>query len=53
MKALNPTTVKEWFDLLTATITEYSIATELIYNMDEKGLMLGVSGRVAVIVDQD
>jgi hypothetical protein len=53
MKALNPTTVKEWFDLLKATITEYNIPTELIYNMDEKGLMLGVGGQVAVIVDRD
>jgi hypothetical protein len=53
IKALNLTTVKKWFDLLKATITEYSIPTELIYNIDEKGLMLGVSSRIAVIVDQD
>jgi hypothetical protein len=53
MKALNLTTVKEWFDLLKATITKYSILTELIYNMNKKGLILDVSHQVAVIVDQD
>jgi hypothetical protein len=34
-----------YFDLLQHKITEYDVDTEHTYNMDEKGLMIGVIGR--------
>ena len=39
---LNPTLVNEFYDLLEETIKTYSIPPENIYNMDEKGIQLGV-----------
>jgi hypothetical protein len=34
-------------------IEEYSIPPENIYNMDEKGIQLGLGKRVAALVDHD
>ncbi|KAF9441488.1 hypothetical protein P691DRAFT_799479 [Macrolepiota fuliginosa MF-IS2] len=50
--SLNPTVVANFFKLLMATILEYNIPCENIYNADEKGVQLGVGQSVAVIVDQ-
>ncbi len=52
-KALNPTLVKEFYDLLESIVKEYNIPPHNIYNADEKGIQLGVGKRVAAIIDRD
>jgi hypothetical protein len=52
-KALNHTQVTNFFDILTDLITEYKIIPENIYNMDEKGIQMGVGKRTLVLVDRD
>ena len=51
--ALNPTVVAEYFKILAEVINEHQIPIENIYNMDEKGIQLGVGKRVAAIIDRD
>ena len=50
---MNPTLVQEYFDILTELITTYQIPPENIYNMDEKGVQLGVGKHVLAFVDHD
>lgn len=52
-KSLNPTAVSEYFELLRDTIDRYDIQRKNIYNMDEKGIQLGVGAKIHVIVDRD
>jgi hypothetical protein len=52
-KALNQFMVNEFFDMLTDVIQEYNITPGNIYNMDKKGIQLGISVRVTAMVDQD
>jgi hypothetical protein len=51
--SLNPTLVNEYYDLLETTIKEYDIPVENIYNMDEKGIQLGIGQKVKAFVDHD
>ena len=51
--SLNPTLVNEYFNLLEETITTYNIPPENIYNMDEKGIQLGMGQKVKAFVDHD
>ena len=51
--ALNPATVADFYEMLGDITKEYNIPEENIYNMDEKGVQLGVGGRVLALVDQD
>lgn len=50
---VNRATINKFFDMLEEIITEFKIPAENIYNMDEKGIQLGVGKRVAAIVDSD
>lgn len=52
-RALHPTLVNEFYDMLEEVITEYLIDERNIYNMDEKGVQLGKGSQVAAIVDCD
>lgn len=52
-QALNPTAVSGFYDLLEDILETYDIAEENIYNMDEKGIQLGVGKRVLALVDRD
>ena len=52
-KALNQFVVGEFFDMLDELIKEYDILPENLYNMDEKGVQLGIGAKVAVMVDKD
>ncbi|CAK5281220.1 unnamed protein product [Mycena citricolor] len=52
-RQLNPNTVNPYFDMLEETIHTYSIKCSNIYNMDEKGIQLGDSGRTKVLADRD
>jgi hypothetical protein len=51
--SLNPALVNEYFDLLEDVIKEYGFPAENIYNMDEKGIQLGVGQKVKAFVDRD
>jgi hypothetical protein len=50
-KALNQFAVNKFFDMLTEVMKEYDILPENLYNMDEKGIQLGISARVTAMVD--
>jgi len=52
-QALNPTAVADFYDTLHDMIEKHDIPKENIYNMDEKGIQLGVGGRVLALVDRD
>jgi hypothetical protein len=52
-KGLNPTAVKEYFNVLTELINKYNIPVENIYNTDEKGIQLGVGKKVLAFFDRD
>jgi hypothetical protein len=51
--SLNPVLVNEFYDLLEEVIIGYGITAENIYNMDEKGIQLGVGQKVKAFVDRD
>ena len=44
--------IADWFELYLATKTKYGIEDEDIYNMDEKGCMMGVIGKLRVVVSR-
>jgi hypothetical protein len=52
-KALNPTAVRGFYDILGEVVAEFNIDPENIWNMDEKGIQLGIGAKVAAIVDRD
>lgn len=52
-KALNQTVVNEFFNMLADVIKEYSILPGNLYNMDEKGIQLGIGARITAMIDQD
>jgi hypothetical protein len=52
-KGLNQTVVHEFFDMLADVINEYSILPENLYNMDEKGIQLGIGARITAMIDRD
>ncbi|KAJ3848282.1 hypothetical protein EV368DRAFT_1014, partial [Lentinula lateritia] len=43
--------VSTFYDILTDTVAQYEIPPENIYNMDKKGVQLGIGQRTAVLVD--
>jgi len=51
--ALNETVVTHHFNLLEEVVNKYEIKPQNMYNMDEKGVQLGVARREAVLVDRD
>jgi len=52
-KALNQFAVNRFFDMLTDVIEEYNIIPGNIYNMDEKGIQLGIGARITAMIDSD
>jgi hypothetical protein len=52
-KALNPTAVEGFYDILGAVVEEFGIKPENTWNMDEKGVQLGIGVKVAAIIDRD
>lgn len=52
-KALNQFAVGEFFDMLTEVIEEYKILPGNLYNMDEKGIQLGIGARITAMIDRD
>lgn len=51
--SLTPAAVSGFYNLLENTVTELGIPPENIYNMDEKGIQLGVGEHAAILIDQD
>lgn len=52
-KALNRPTVNSFFELLAEIIKKYEIKPVNLYNMDEKGVQMGVGGRARALVDRN
>ncbi|THH07168.1 hypothetical protein EW146_g9398 [Bondarzewia mesenterica] len=52
-RALNRTLVDEFFDILEDVCTTYDVKSQNIYNMDEKGIQLGIGKRTFVLVNRD
>lgn len=52
-QSLNAAAVSGFYDILEDVITTYNIPVENQYNMDEKGVQLGLGKRVRVMVDRD
>ena len=50
--AQDPEILSDWFKLFQQAKQQYSIADEDIYNMDKKGFMQGVVGKVKVIISR-
>ncbi len=52
-RSLNHANVNKYFDILEEVIAKYNIRPDNIWNMDEKGLVLGASDRSKALVDRD
>lgn len=52
-KALNQTAVKGFYDILEKVVDEFDITPENTWNMDEKGVQLGIGAKVAATIDCD
>ena len=51
-QALNKPTVKDFYQLLDDVIKKYNITPENMYNMDEKGVQMGLGEKVHTLVDR-
>ncbi len=51
--ALNEAIVAEFYRILAETVEKYQVKPENIYNMDEKGVQLGIGMRARVLVDRN
>ena len=52
-KALNQFAVDEFFNMLTDVMKEFHILPGNLYNMDEKGIQLGIGVRISAMIDCD
>ena len=52
-KALNQFAVNEFFNMLTDVMKEFHILPGNLYNMDEKGIQLGIGVRISAMIDRD
>jgi hypothetical protein len=52
-RCLNRALISEYFDVLEELQLKYNFPPENIYNMDEKGIQMGVGARNMVLVDRD
>jgi hypothetical protein len=50
---LNLALVNEFYDLLEDILMKYQIPSENIYNMDEKGIQLGIRQKIKAFVDHN
>ena len=53
VKALNQFSVDEFFSMLAEVMKEFHILPGNIYNMDEKGIQLGIGARISDMIDHD
>jgi hypothetical protein len=52
-KALNQTAVEGFYNILEEVVREFDIKPANMWNMDEKGVQLGIGAKVAAIIDRD
>ena len=52
-QALNPAAAQGFYDILEEVRDKYGITEENTYNMDEKGVQMGIGGSVHALVDCD
>jgi len=52
-KALNLATIMGLYDILEVVVDEYAIKPKHMWNMDEKGVQLGIGVKIAAIIDWD
>jgi hypothetical protein len=52
-KALNQFAINGFFKMLTKVIVECNILPENLYNMDQKGLQLGIGAKITAMIDQN
>jgi hypothetical protein len=52
-KAMNRHAVNGFFNMLSEVINEYNILPETLYNINEKGLQLGICAKTTAMIDQD
>ena len=45
----SPKIFEQWFDLYQETVVSYGIANGDVYNMDEKGILMGVAGNIRCV----
>ena len=50
--AHDPKIIKGWFELYMKLKTDFNVQNEDIYNMDEKGFMMGVIAKVKVMISK-
>jgi len=50
---VNPAIISEFFDVFTSVVKEFNIQPNRLFNMDEKGVQLGIGKKVVAIVDRD
>ncbi|KAG8697905.1 hypothetical protein FRC08_006247, partial [Ceratobasidium sp. 394] len=48
--AKNPAYVMEFYVLLSNVLEKYDITLDRIFNMDEKGYQLGITGKETVVI---
>lgn len=53
MRDVSKPIVEEWFRNLRATVEEYGITPDNMYNMDESGFSLGTTENMRVIIDTE
>ena len=51
--AEDPDIIKAWFELVDYHVTKNAVEKEDIHNMDEKGVMMGASEKVKVIISKN
>ena len=52
-KALNQSAVDGFYNILEEVVKEFNIEPKDMWNMDEKGVQLGIGAKVAAIIDRD
>ena len=52
-KALNRVALEGFYDILEGVVKEFDIEPDNIWNMDEKGVKLGIGAKVAAVIDHD
>jgi len=50
-RSLNQVTANKFFDMLANVVKEHNILPENLYNIDEKGIQLGIGTRITAIID--
>jgi len=53
VKALNQSAIDRFYSILEKVVKEFNIELKDVWNMDEKGVQLGIGAKVAAIINRD